>query len=254
MASGTMSNGKLKNLRFSDATVQKHVARFEVGLFFERDALVAAVLNDEVMILARASVVPIDGDRGLNGTVRQPAFSNRDSLRFATACVLPEGKKVLCVVPRVGTEIEMPAQTELADLGQDPSVLKQAVPLRWRLWGVCERPFCREPGNQAIVRGPGRGGIAFCSTHANLAYGKMVSKLRSILLANSITCAASVLFGFASLIAIGRCLAGQCTNPRAVSQGYSSWAAPCAIDGWRAPTSLRLRKPLTTRVARRSER
>jgi hypothetical protein len=117
IASDPMSKGKVEDFRVPDATVQKHVARFEVGLLFDGDALVAPVLNDQVMILPWPPAVPIHGDRGLHGAVREPAVSKSDPLRFATAGVFPEGKKVLSLVPRVGTEIDMPAQAEPADLG-----------------------------------------------------------------------------------------------------------------------------------------
>jgi hypothetical protein len=117
IAPGAMSNGKVKDLGVADSTVQQDITCFHVGLLFDRDALVAAVLHDEVMILPRARGVPIDGDGGVHGAVPEPAVSKGDALRLAAASVLPKGEDVLCLVPRVGTEIEMPAQAEPADLG-----------------------------------------------------------------------------------------------------------------------------------------
>jgi hypothetical protein len=70
-----MSNGKVKDLSAADSTVQQDITRFDVGLLLDRYALVAAVLHDEVMILARARGVPIDGNGGFHGAVAEPAVS-----------------------------------------------------------------------------------------------------------------------------------------------------------------------------------
>src|SRR5207247_1266085 len=109
--------GKVKNLRVSNSTVQKHVTPFEFGLLIDWNGLVAAVLNHEVLILPAARVVPIHGDGSLDAAVREPAVLKSDAIRFPKAGVLPEGEKVLRLVFRVCSEVEMPSQAGPADLG-----------------------------------------------------------------------------------------------------------------------------------------
>lgn len=155
-ASARTSSGKLKDLGVTNSTVQKHVTRIELRLLFDRNQLVAAVLDEQVVIRPE-DVVPIDGDGRLHAAVGEAALVKSDAVHSPPAGVLPEGKDDLRLVPRVCTEIEMPPQAGLADLRQDPAILEPAVPRRWGLGAVRERALRGEPRDQTVACGDRRG-------------------------------------------------------------------------------------------------
>ena len=129
-----MASEKAKDFRVSDATVQMHIARFELRLLIYWNALITAVLNEDVDPVATSSPrVSIRGDRSFDAASGERALVIGNAMDSATASVLPEREHVMRGLSLHRTEICMPPKPRPAHLWQYPSVLEQTVTLGWQL-------------------------------------------------------------------------------------------------------------------------
>jgi hypothetical protein len=98
-----------EDLLGTDPAVQKDVTCFELGLLVDRNVLIAAVLNQEVVFLPRRLGVSIDADGRFQFTGVEAAVLNEDSFYDSAAGPPPKLERNPRVLSGARAEVEVPA-------------------------------------------------------------------------------------------------------------------------------------------------